>query len=313
MRAPRFKNLDGSVPPGAGAVFKWAVTDRLAGRRRRSAARAEVPRVEPDLSVLAVPPGPGEGARLTWLGHASWLVQLDGCSLLVDPVLGPSIQGVIRRNVPPGVPQDSLPRIDASLVSHNHYDHLDLPTLQRAGAPVVAGLGQARLLGRLGCTELPWWGQTRVGNVTVHFVPAQHWSRRGLADANQMLWGGFVIEGGGARLYHAGDTAWFDGFAEIGRRLGPLDAALLPIGAYDPPWFMSRQHMNPEEAVRAFEHLGARHMVPMHWGTFKLTDEPLDEPPRRLVAEWQRLGLPPKRLRLLAVGESLTVGAGSTS
>ncbi|NVJ23319.1 MULTISPECIES: MBL fold metallo-hydrolase [Myxococcus] len=310
--ALRFKNLDGSGPQPFSTVFKWAVADKLTGRRRKSPGHAPVPRVEPDLALLATPPAPGEGARLTWLGHASWLVQLDGLSLLIDPVLRDAINVVIHRNVPPGVPIDKLPPIAASLVSHNHYDHLDLPTLNDVGAPIVTGLGHAPVFkgGKLAVTELDWWQSTRVGPVTIHYVPSQHWSRRGLNDANEMLWGGFVIEGSSARVYHSGDTAWFDGFQEIGRRFPKLDAALLPIGAYDPEWFMSRQHMNPEDAVRAFEALGAREFLAMHWGTFKLTDEPLDEPPRRLDAEWKRRGWPREHVHVLPVGGTLTVRGG---
>lgn len=310
--ALRFKNLDGSGPQPFSSVFKWAVADKLAGRRRKSPDHAPVPRVEPDLALLATPPAPGQGARLTWLGHASWLVQLDGLSLLIDPVLRDAINVVIHRNVPPGVPIDKLPPIAASLVSHNHYDHLDLPTLTDVGAPIVTGLGHAPVFrgGKLAVTELDWWQSTRVGPVTVYYVPSQHWSRRGLNDANEMLWGGFVVEGSSARVYHSGDTAWFDGFAEIGRRFPRLDAALLPIGAYDPEWFMSRQHMNPEEAVRAFEALGAKEFLAMHWGTFKLTDEPLDEPPRRLDAEWNRRGWPHEHVHVLPVGGTLTVRGG---
>jgi L-ascorbate metabolism protein UlaG (beta-lactamase superfamily) len=310
--APRFKNLDGSVPQAFTNVFKWAVTDKLTGRRRKSPDRAPVPRVAPDLAALATPPAPGEGARLTWLGHASWLVQLDGISLLIDPVLRDAINVVIRRNVPPGVPLEKLPPITASLVSHNHYDHLDMPSLVDVHAPIVTGLGHSKLFRgqKLPCTELDWWGSTKVGPVTVHYVPSQHWSRRALADANEMLWGGFVIEGSSARLYHSGDTAYFEGFKEIGRRYPGIDAAMLPIGAYDPAWFMSKQHMNPEEAVQAFEDLGAARFLAMHWGTFKLTDEPLDEPPQRLDTEWNRRSWPREKLHVLAVGQSLTVRRG---
>jgi L-ascorbate metabolism protein UlaG (beta-lactamase superfamily) len=124
---------------------------------------------------------------------------------------------------------------------------------------------------------------------------------------NETLWGGFVIEGSTATIYHSGDTAWFEGFAEIGRRFPGIDAALLPIGAYDPAWFMERQHLNPEQALRAFEALGARTFVAMHWGTFKLTDEPLDEPPARLEAERARRAMPADRVRVLEVGETLVV------
>ncbi|MBI5482186.1 MAG: MBL fold metallo-hydrolase [Deltaproteobacteria bacterium] len=305
----RFTNLDGTVPQSMGAVVKWGVTDRLTGKRRRTPRRAPVKHQAVDLGLVATAPGAGEGARLTWLGHAGWLVQLDGVSLLVDPVLSRSLRGGVSRNVPAPVEVRHLPRIDAQLVSHNHYDHLDLPTLKAVGAPVVAGLGQRKTVAAAGlrCTELGWWQETRVGRVTITFVPAQHWSRRGLLDANRTLWGGFVIEGPSARIYHAGDTAAFEGFTEIGRRFPGLDAALLPIGAYDPAWFMQKQHLSPEQAVQAFRDLGARHFVAMHWGTFKLADEPLDEPPLRLGAEWQRRSLPDAARHVLAVGETITV------
>ena len=303
----RFTNLDGSGPKGLGAVFRWAVVDRLTGRRRRPPDGAPTPTVKSDPARLARPPGRGEGVRLTWIGHSSWLVQLDGVSLLVDPVLSDDIPGFVSRRVPPGVSRSELPPIDAVLVTHSHYDHLDLPTLRALGRPVVAGLGLASVLGEegLSASELGWWQEAKVGEVTVTFVPAQHWSRRGLTDTNRTLWGGFVVEGPSGRVYHAGDTGWFDGFAEIGRRFPGIDAALLPIGAYDPPWFMAPQHVSPEEAVRAFEALGARRMLGMHWGTFKLSDEPLDEPPRRLEAERARRGLATDRVRVLAVGETL--------
>jgi L-ascorbate metabolism protein UlaG (beta-lactamase superfamily) len=305
----RFVNLDGSGPRAFGDVLRWAIVERVSGRRRPAPARAPVPVVAPDLARLRTPPGPGEGARITWIGHATFLVQLEGLTFITDPILG-ELPGFVARNVPPGVRAEDLPRIDAALVSHDHYDHLDLPTLKRLHAPVYAGLGVKRLLEREGlvAAELGWWGRAKLGDVAVTFVPAQHWSRRGIADANRRLWGGFVLEGRSATVYHAGDTAAFAGFAEIGRRFR-VDAALLPIGAYDPPWFMSSQHMNPEEALDAFAALGARTLFPMHWGTFRLTDEPLGEPPRRLEAERARRGVPAERVRLLAIGETAEVRA----
>ena len=216
-----------------------------------------MPAVAVDAAALRLPPAPGEGARLTWLGHASWLVQLGGLSLLIDPVLGDSISVVIRRNGAPPLAAKALPPIAAQLVSHNHYDHMDAPSLRAVGAPVIVGLANARLIGgRLPTTELGWWDSADVGGVRVTYVPSQHWSRRSFADSNRALWGGFVIESGGLSIYHSGDTAYFEGFAEIGRRFPRIDVALLPIGAYDPAWFMSKQHMNPADALRAFEDLG---------------------------------------------------------
>jgi L-ascorbate metabolism protein UlaG (beta-lactamase superfamily) len=305
----RFVNLDGSEPQGLAAVLKWAVVDRVLGRRRPDSRPANTPSVTPDLEALRHPPQPGQGVRLTWIGHASWLIQLDGVSVLVDPVFSESLGPGIRRQRPPAITSNALPNIDAQLVTHNHRDHLDLPSLTSVQRPVIAGLGLAEFFNGhgLACTELAWWESTRVGPVTVRFVPSQHWSRRGLNDANATLWGGFIIEGSSARIYHSGDTAYFGGFTEIGKRFGPIDAALLPIGAYDPAWFMSKQHMNPEEAARAFSDLGAREFVAMHWGTFRLTDEPLDEPPERLRAEWQRRGLDVARCHIPPIGGSLTV------
>ena len=232
-------------------------------------------------------------------------------SLLVDPALGRSIFGGIERNVPPGVPVEQLPRIDASLVTHSHYDHLDLPTLRAVEAPVVAGLGLARYFRDRGlaAAELGWWEATEVKGLRVTFVPAHHWSRRGPFDTNETLWGGFVVEGESATVYHSGDTAYFAGFKEIAARFPRIDAALLPVGAYEPGWFMLKQHMDPEQALQAFEDLGARTFVAMHWGTFKLADEPLDEPPRRVEAESVRRGLARERVRVPAIGETLVFRA----
>jgi L-ascorbate metabolism protein UlaG (beta-lactamase superfamily) len=306
----RFLNLDGSRPVSFRTVLRWALWDKLRGRRRVSPPRAVVPTVALDPAAIAAPPPPGAPARVTWLGHASFLVQLDGISLVVDPVLRPEGIVGVRRNVPAPIAVNRLPPIHACLVTHGHYDHLDLPTLEAIGAPVVAGLGWGQFFRARGlaATELGWGASTRVGPVTVTFVPAQHWSRRTPFDQNAALWGGFVIEGRGAAIYHAGDTALFDGFRAIAARFPSLDAALLPIGAYDPAWFMERQHMNPEQALEAFQVLGARTFVAMHWGTFKLTDEPLDEPPRRLEAERVRRAIPAERVRLPAIGETIELG-----
>ncbi|RYE91080.1 MAG: MBL fold metallo-hydrolase, partial [Myxococcales bacterium] len=219
---------------------------------------------------------------------------------------------LIERNVPPGLTHDTLPTLDVVTVSHNHFDHLDAPTLRRLGPGVryVVPLGLAAWFERQGLrdvVELDWWQSTVVGGVTLTLVPAQHWSRRSLLDTDTTLWGGFVYEAGGQRVYHSGDTAYFSGFKLIGERCGPIDAAMLPIGAYDPRWFMRPQHMNPEDAVQAFVDLGARRFFAMHWGTFKLTDEPLDEPPAFTRRVWAERGLDPDALVIPAIGETVAL------
>ena len=278
----RYRNPDGSTPQSASTVFKWLVADRVSGRRSPDRRPFDVPRVVNDGAALRANLS---DPLLTWIGHATWLVQLADVNLLIDPVWAPVIGGFVRRRSAPGVALADMPRVDVVLVTHNHRDHMDVPTLRRfAGAPlamVPVGLGRAlRRLGYRDVRELAWWQAERAGGVSVTLVPSQHWSRRGLVDGNATLWGGFVIEGDGKRVYHAGDTAYFAGFREIAGRCGSPDAALLPIGAYEPEWFMRRQHMNPADALRAAADLDARRILPMHWGAYQLSDEWLGEPPR---------------------------------
>lgn len=248
---------------------------------------------------------------LTWIGHSSFLLQLGGLNMLIDPVMSSSLGGVVPRNVAPGLSWSALPKkIDVVMITHNHRDHMDVPTLKKLGPHplylVPHGMRHWFLKnGFPQVQELEWWQQTQVGNAIMTFVPAQHWSRRGLMDMNTSWWGGFVMEHDGFHLYHAGDTAWFDGFRDIGRRCGPIDVAMLPIGAYAPRWFMRHQHMDPDDALKAFVALEAKLFVAMHWGTFKLTDEPLNEPPIRLRDLWHKLQLPLGRLAIPAIGQTL--------
>jgi L-ascorbate metabolism protein UlaG (beta-lactamase superfamily) len=307
-----YRNADPAHGPHrAGAVLRWAVTDRLRGRRRPRPPGPGAPRVEPDLELIhEASPRP----RLTWIGHSSFLGTLDGASFLIDPVLSPRIGGVYRRLCAPGLDLSQLPDVEAVLVTHNHYDHLDAATI-RALSPdiptvVPEGLGGwMRRCGRRRVIELGWWRQSRVGRLEITMVPARHWSRRRIYDTNRSWWGGYVIRAGRHAVYHAGDTAWFDGFSEIGRRIPGLTAAMLPIGGYDPAWFMEHQHLNPEQAGKAFLELGAEVMVPMHWGSFRLTDEPLCEPMYRLRAWWASVTDDGDgRLADLAVGETVDLG-----
>ncbi len=247
---------------------------------------------------------------VTWIGHATLLVQSGGVSILTDPLFSERISGVIPRFCPPGVAMAALPEIDIAVISHNHRDHLDEPSVRALGPRVhyVVPLGLApwfRKRGLLKVTELDWWEtveiKTAQGKAMISLVPAQHWSRRGAFDDRKTLWGGFVLELTGGRVYFAGDTGYPGAFKDIGRRFATLDYALLPIGAYEPRWFMCAQHLSPEDAARAFADLGARTIIPMHYATFRLSDEPMDEPPRLLQ---KALGRDIDRLIELAIGQT---------
>ncbi len=253
-------------------------------------------------------PLPTGDAWLAWLGHASFLLRLGGATVAVDPVLSQRILGAGQRFTPPGL--DRLPPVDLLLISHNHYDHLDAPTVRTLprDTPVVApgGLGRwFRCRGFTAVTELDWWESVHFGALELTFVPAHHWSRRGLFDHCASLWGGWVLTTpGGPRVYHAGDSAYGPFFAQIGSRYPGIDAAMLPVGAYAPRWFMRNMHMDPEEAVRAACDVGARALVPMHWGTFWLSREPALEPIERTRGAWAAAGRDRTDLWDLAVGES---------
>jgi N-acyl-phosphatidylethanolamine-hydrolysing phospholipase D len=231
--------------------------------------------------------------HLTWIGHATFVMRLGGQLIATDPIWSERIQGAIKRNVQPGVALDAVPPLDLVTISHSHFDHLDLPTLRRIGRKTtyIVPRDCADILVEAGLPnviELGWWESVVHNQVKVTLVPAQHWSMRMPWDRNTLLWGGFVFEAADGSAYHAGDTAYSEQvFRAVGARFPNLDWAMLPIGAYDPVWFMGAQHMGPEEALRAFELLGARRFVAMHWGTFKLTDEPFGEPPLRLRAAWE--------------------------
>jgi len=238
-------------------------------------------------------------------------MRLGGALVATDPVFAPRM-GPRRRLVPPGVAPDAWPPVDVVTVSHSHYDHMDLPSLRalaRRGAPLfVVPKDNAEVLRGAGIErvrELAWWESVEVGGLRVTLVPSQHWSMRVPWDRNARLWGGFVYESTAGTAYHAGDTAFAeDVFRAIGARFSRIDWAMLPIGAYDPTWFMAPQHIGPEDTGRAWEILGARVLVAMHWGTFRLTDEPVGEPPERMRAWFAERGHDPARLWIQDVGET---------
>ena len=284
--------------------LKWKLTDRRARIPRRLVRGA--PRVEPDTALLRQ-----EGFEgITWLGHATVLIQLAGMNLLIDPLWGNPV-GYPCRLVPQAMPIADLPPIDAVLISHNHLDHLDARTLRKLGrGPVYAvPLGVEGFIRRRRLRYVvgfDWWEWHELGHLRITFVPSHHWSQRGLAW-NRSLWGGWVIESPTATVYFSGDTARTPVLAEIGRRFPRIDYAVLSTGSYEPRWYMKAVHMSPEEAVDTFVELGAHTLIPVHWGTLRLGAEPPGEAPLLLRDEFAKRDLPPAALRTLAIGETLQV------
>ena len=257
-------------------------------------------------------------AVVTFIGHSTFLIQTSHGNILTDPIYsdraGPLNMIGPKRVRQPAIPFDELPPISVVLLSHNHYDHCDRRTLRRLAQRfqpiVVTPLGNGRLVRSTGIRrveELDWWQETDVAAVSVAITPARHFSARGPLDRNRALWGGFVLTVGTKRIFFAGDTAYGDFFRDLRNRLGPVDLALLPIGAYEPRWFMQSVHMNPAEAVQAHLDLAASESIGMHFGTFQMTTEGIDEPERALDEACRSRGIPASRFRTLGFGESVRV------
>ena len=288
-------------------VLRW----RLFGKRVPWPARLPaVTGVRPSASV--------DNLRVTAIGHASLLIQVGGCNLLLDPVWAERaspLRGIgPRRRNPPAIALADLPPIDVILLSHNHYDHMDVDTIEklwRVHRPkIFSSLGNDVVVQRkapeISIITADWWESLLVAEgITVTIVPSYHWSSRGLGDRRMALWGGFVIETTTERIYFAGDTAYRDGtiFEQIRARFAPLAVAILPIGAYAPRWFMQNQHCTPEEAVRIAVECGAGQVLGVHWGTFPLTDEPFEEPEERLHAAAKAALLPAENFVALRPGD----------
>jgi N-acyl-phosphatidylethanolamine-hydrolysing phospholipase D len=316
----------GPAPRSDGRFRNWTPRSREAGVSvtfpfflRRMSARFRDPvglpaRVSPDRDRIQELSADG-GAQVTWVGHATLLVQMSGVAFLTDPIwsdsAGPGGVGAMRYDEP-GLTFEDLPAIDFVVVSHNHYDHLDRSSLVRIAdehpqAIFFVPLENGDLLRGddiVNVVELDWGERREVGPVTVHCLPSQHWSQRGIGDQQRALWSSWAVTSADRRFYFGGDTGLFDGFGLIGSLLGPFDLAAVPIGAYEPQAMMKFSHLDPEQAVEAALSLRARRMLGIHFGTFDLSDEPIDEPPRRFQAAAQALGVPETNTWILDLGET---------
>jgi L-ascorbate metabolism protein UlaG (beta-lactamase superfamily) len=315
----RFRNQNAAADRSLLQVLRWATS-----RERKPWPR----RVENRATYEPRSPGPGELA-ITFVNHATFLIRETSFTLVTDPVwsrrASPFQSFGPGRVHDPGIAFEQLPRIDMIALSHNHYDHMDLHTLRRlqrsCGCAIVTTLGNKAYLERRGLMdvrELDWWQSAQVGHARVTATPAQHFAARTPFDRNRTLWAGFMIEFAGSprasasesrgrRLFFTGDSGYAPHFADVAARFGPPDVSLIPIGAYEPRWFMSAAHMNPDEAVRAHLDLRSPQSVAMHFGCFQLTDEAIDEPVRDLAKALAAHGVEPSRFRTLLPGETLTL------
>ena len=291
---------------------RWSFVVRRLASTTISPRSFVAPRVVNDGAVLRAGT---MNPSVTWIGHSTLLVQMNGINFLTDPQWSKRASPVSwsgpRRLSPPGLAFEDLPRIDVVLISHDHYDHLDLNTVKRLAAAhhplFLVPLGLKAWFAENGMTrveEFDWWQEREFNGVRFVCVPAQHFSQRTLTDANKRLWASWAALSSERRLYFSGDTGYFTGFKETGDRLGTFNLAALAIGAYLPPEIMKFIHLTPEEAVQAFIDLNARVLLGIHWGTFDLADEPLNEPPQRMLAEARRRNIDASRAWIFKIGET---------
>src|SRR2546423_5306949 len=299
--------------------LKWSLIERRRNPRRPDPDPSVFPLVAPSYVTPRTAP---DLFTLTWVGHTSFLIQIGGLNVVTDPIWSERASPVQfagpKRWVAPAVDFDALPPIDAVMLSHDHYDHLDSSTVSRLAerypaAVWYAPLGVGGFLRRRGARDVvqsDWWDESTLGDLHLTCLPAQHFSGRTLGKRNATLWCGWALRTKNRSLFFAGDTALHPDFGSIAMRCGPFDVAILPIGAYEPRWFMGSVHMTPEDCIDAVDQLeagqnGARLvMAAAHWGTFKLTDEPMDEPPARMRERWQAAGRNSKDLWIMRHGET---------
>lgn len=308
----RYHNVDNVSTDKSLKEFRQWREER---RRKKKDYSYVVPNTPPRLSYLS------ENrleSTITWIGHSTFFLQYEGMNIITDPIWARRL-GFEKRLGQPGIPLSEVPPIDLILISHSHYDHLHIASIRklyRAGTTLVVPVGLKRKMLRKGfhnCVEMEWWQSIKLGKIKLSFVPTQHWTRRTPWDTNTSHWGGYIMEPADSgnqksspNLYFAGDSGYFPGFKEIGSRY-KIDIALMPIGAYEPEWFMTSQHVNPEEAIQAFLDVGAETMIPMHYGTFRLADDTAREALDRMENARVKHAISEERIRTLGYGETLVV------
>ncbi len=310
-------------------VLKWMWQRQRDGLPKPP--QQQTPVVSPDIEFVHANKGKSQVPAITWIGHATMLIQMGGLNILLDPVFSDRVSPVQfagpKRYQPPGIPLQDLPHIDLVLISHNHYDHLDTGSVRalnsQAGGPplFVVPLGVKKWMAGEGIEnvkQMDWWENLLVkvpnGELDVHFTPVQHWSSRGIADRRATLWGGFALFAADFHLYFSGDTGYSQDFLDTQRHFaerqttemgGGFDVALIAVGAYEPRWFMKEQHVNPQEAVQIHRDLNAKRSIGVHWGTFDLTDESLDQPPIDLAVAREAAGLSRQDFDVMAIGQTI--------
>lgn len=327
MPKTRYNNMDNVSTDKTLKQFRQWRDER---RRKKKDYSYLIPNSSPQLEYLRTN---RSELAITWIGHSTFLIQFAGLNIVTDPVWAMRM-GFQRRLGTPGIPISEVPEVDVILISHSHYDHMHVSSIRRLyteHTQLIVPIGLARKMIRKGfrrTREMNWWDSLQIGDAKISFVPTQHWTRRTPFDTNTSHWGGFVLEhvpesdkaaaapeGKQAgrtgdhlnrmrSIYFAGDSGYFPGFKQIGERFD-ISVALLPIGAYEPEWFMTSQHTTPEEAVQAFMDVKAELMVPMHYGTFRLADDTAREALDRMEADRAKRGIPPEAIKVLLHGETL--------
>lgn len=301
-RNPGFINpwLAENQPGGLLHLLKWKFSTNPYNAEKNNPPK--LPLIRPNVGQIIK-----KGDSLTYLGHATFWIRIQGYNLLTDPVFN-DIGFFITRRTPLPLPIHEVPPPEVVLISHSHYDHLNADTIKSLGpGPLfLTPLGYKdwfkNVLPKARVIELDWFESFTHQGMTYRLLPAQHWTKRSLWDTNKRLWGSWLIEGGGRKVFFAGDTGYYEGFKEFGKKFGPLDAALLPIGGYEPRWFMQKYHMNPQEALQAFKELKAKVLIPLHWGVFDLTDEPMELPPKALRKAAETLTLTEEQVPVIPPG-----------